>query len=204
MRSLAILGGGGHGKVVADCAERSDWTDIQVFDDSGSALGAWPYSGLGSALLDNPRDFDGVVVGIGSNRTRLSLTRRLADAGGRLATLVHPFASVSRHAIISAGSVVFAGGVVNVDARIGVGGIINTGATVDHDCRLGDGVHVSPGAHLAGGVQIGEGSWIGMGAVIREGISIGRWAIVGAGAVVIRPVADHATVVGNPARTLED
>jgi serine acetyltransferase len=33
---------------------------------------------------------------------------------------------------------------------------------------------------------------------------IGRHAIVGSGAVVVKPVADYAVVVGNPARFVRD
>lgn len=36
MRKLAILGAGGHGKVVADTAECCGWEEVFFFDD------AWP------------------------------------------------------------------------------------------------------------------------------------------------------------------
>lgn len=200
---LAILGGGGHGRVVADCAERLGWSAIQFFDDGAPIPGPWSVAGTGQDLLQRLHEFDGVVVGLGANATRLALTRRIAENGGRLATLTHPNAIVSRHTVIGPGSVIFAGAVINVGARVGIGTIVNTGATVDHDCLLADGVHLSPGTHLAGGVTVGEATWIGIGAVVREGVVIGRDAIIGAGAVVLRSVADGATVIGNPARHLE-
>ena len=42
------------------------------------------------------------------------------------------------------------------------------------------------------------------GAVVREGVSIGAGARVGAGAAVAAPVAAGITVVGVPARPMED
>jgi len=45
---------------------------------------------------------------------------------------------------------------------------------------------------------------IGSGATILPGITIGEGAMVGAGAVVTKDVPDHATVVGNPARVVDD
>jgi acyl-[acyl carrier protein]--UDP-N-acetylglucosamine O-acyltransferase len=45
-----------------------------------------------------------------------------------------------------------------------------------------------------------RGASIGGGAVVVPGRRIGAWSMVGAGAVVTRDVADHALVVGNPAR----
>lgn len=47
-----------------------------------------------------------------------------------------------------------------------------------------------------------EGASIGAGAIVLPGVTIGSWALIGAGAVVTRDVADHALVVGNPARAV--
>ena len=202
---LAILGAGGHGRVVADCAERLGWSQIAFFDDNPNAErpGPWDLTGTVADLLGSATDFDAFIVGIGINRIRLERQQALLAAGGRVATLIHPAATVSRHAVIGAGSVVFAGAVVNAGAVVGQACILNTGCGIDHDDRLADGVHVSPGAHLGGGVSVGESSWIGLGASVREGISIGRDVRVGAGAVVVRHIADGLTVVGNPARDMK-
>jgi len=45
-----------------------------------------------------------------------------------------------------------------------------------------------------------RGATIGANATIICGVTIGRYAMIGAGAVVTKDVADHALVVGNPAR----
>lgn len=203
MTRLALLGAGGHGKVVAEMALLSGWDEVAFFDDSKprhAATGPWEVEGSGSDLLTALSSFDGVVVSIGDGRARLDRQLRLAEAGARIVTLIHPAATVSRHAFLDAGTVVMAGAVVNIDTRIGLAGIINTGATVDHDCRLGDAVHVCPGAHLSGHVQIGNFSWIGVGAAVRQGIQIGHQVMVGAGGVVVGDIGDDLTVTGNPAR----
>lgn len=201
---LAILGAGGHGQVVADAALAGDWDEVVLFDDGGGpASGHWAVAGTRTDLLNRLGDFQGVVVGVGANPARRSLSGVLAGAGARLATVIHPRATVSPYAGIGAGSVVLAGAVVSIGARLGQAVIVNTGATVDHDCELADGVHVAPGAHLAGGITVGAESWIGVGAVVREYAAIGAGSTVGAGAVVVGPVPDGLTVVGNPARPLE-
>lgn len=53
-----------------------------------------------------------------------------------------------------------------------------------------------------GATRICTGASIGAGAILVTGVTIGRWALVGAGSVVTRDVADHAIVVGNPARVI--
>jgi sugar O-acyltransferase (sialic acid O-acetyltransferase NeuD family) len=202
---MAILGASGHGKVVADAAVAAGWRDVTFFDDRWPELrtiGPWSVLGTTDALRHGHRDFDGVVIAIGDNRTRLRKQRELSADGLSFVCVTHPSAVVSPHARIGAGSVVLAGAVVGAFAVIGIAAIVNTGATVDHDGRLGDGVHVSPGAHLGGDVLVGEGAWIGIGAAIRHGISVGAGSVVGAGAAVVKNVAANLTVGGVPARTL--
>lgn len=203
-RRLLVLGGGGHGKVVADAADRQGaWAEIAFLDDRctpGERICDWPVVGRfadAPGLCGPGTDF---AIALGDNRARLDWSSRLLAAGGSLATVVHPHACVSRRATLGAGTVIAAGAVVNPGARLGRVVIVNTGATVDHDCEVGDGVHVSPGAHLGGTVRVGEGAWVGIGASVRHGTRIGAAATVGAGAAVVADVPAGETVVGVPAR----
>jgi sugar O-acyltransferase (sialic acid O-acetyltransferase NeuD family) len=205
MRRLALLGAGGHGKVVADSALCAGWQEVVFYDDAWPGVqscGPWPVAGNSEQLLLDMAGFDGVVVTIGSNAVRLDKQRWLQQVGAALVSVVHPAACVSRYATIGLGSVVMAGAVLNIDVKLGQACIINTGATVDHDDQLADGVHLSPGAHLGGGATVGECSWIGLGASVREGVSIGRNVRIGAGAAVVASAADDVTLVGVPARPL--
>lgn len=202
MKSLAILGASGHGKVVADCAELSGW-QVGFFDDAWPnkrVNGHWPILGNTADLLQRLNEFDGVLVAIGNNTIRNAKLNSLIEAGAKLPVLLHPSCVVSRYALLGAGSVVFAGAVVNVDCRMGIGAIINTGATVDHDCVLGNAVHISPGAHLAGGVSIGDHSWVGIGSSVRQQVRIGANVMVGAGAAVVADISDACVVTGVPAQ----
>ncbi len=205
MKRLAVLGASGHGKVVADSALLFGWSEIIFFDDSWpqkKVVGRWQIIGTSDSMLKEAAEFDGAIIAIGNNQTRLKIFAYLKNAGFNLVTLIHPHAVVSPNAKVAPGSVVFAGAVVNIDAVVGECVIVNTGATVDHDCVLEDGVHIAPGAHLSGNVQVGAGSWVGVGACVKQGIRIGRQVTVGAGAVVIADIADGLTVAGNPARPL--
>ncbi|MDO4879266.1 MAG: acetyltransferase [Neisseria sp.] len=204
-KKLAIVGAGGHGKVVAATALAAAlWTEIVFVDDEaeGEILGL-PVSGctglLGMSIL--PAEYD-LAVAVGNNAARERLCRRFAALGFALPAVVHPSTVIAPDVEIGAGCVVFAQAVIQPCCRIGDGAIINTAATVDHDCVLGGFVHVSPGAHLAGGTQVGGGSWIGIGACTRQLIRIGTNVVVGAGAAVVSDVADGLTVVGNPAKPL--
>lgn len=205
MRRLAILGASGHGKVVADCAECAGWNDVVFFDDAWPNIetnGAWCVIGNTDQLLNDLEKFDGVIIAIGDNLTRLEKYSELLAHGASMVSIVHPDAKLSRYVKLGIGSVVMAGAIINVDTTLGVSCIVNTGATIDHDCTLGDGVHVSPGAHLAGGVTVENGAWIGIGANIRQMIHIGKYSVVAAGAVVVNDIVEECTVAGVPAKSL--
>lgn len=200
---MALLGAGGHGKVVAEIAMLSGWNNITFFDDNWPSCdrnGLWRIEGNTSDLIARLSEFDGVVVTIGDCIIRWQKHKALQTAGATITTVIHPTAIVSPLAKLGVGSVVMAGAIVNIDSLVGESVIINTNATVEHDCWLGDAVHICPGAHLAGNVRVGNGGWIGVGATINQGVVIGEKTVVGAGAVVIASVGDGLTVIGNPAR----
>ena len=203
MTNLLIIGAGGHGKVVADCAiEQGDWERIAFLDDLYPGLTevlGCPVLGKLSDAEQFVNEYPDAVIAVGNNQRRIELLATVRGLGFGLSVICHPSAVISRTAVIGPGSVLFANSVVNTDARLGDGCIVNTGATIDHDCVLADGVHISPGAHLGGAVLVGRASWVGIGACVRELTVIGGRVLVGAGAAVVGDVPDGVTVTGVPA-----
>jgi sugar O-acyltransferase (sialic acid O-acetyltransferase NeuD family) len=203
---LAILGASGHGKVVADAAGVAGWQEVVFFDDAWPGLqenGPWLVNGDTEVLMDSLGEYDGVVVAIGNNAIRANKQLQLVNAGASVVTIIHPDATVSPHARVGSGSVVFAQAVVNACATVGAGVIVNTGSVVEHDCVVGDFSHISPNAVLAGGVRLQEQCWVGAGASIRQLLEVGKAAVVGMGAVVTRDVSAGSVVAGNAARVLK-
>lgn len=199
---LAILGAGGHGRVVAESAVALGWT-VEFFDDARSGGGdGGSVTGTSEALLDATGRYDGVFVAIGHNRTRLAWQGRLARAGARIATICDPSSERSPSAVLGTGCFLARGSIVCTGAVLGMACIVNTAATVDHNCVLSDAVHLSPGVHLSGEVKIGEASWIGTAGAVRNNIRIGSDVIVGVGSVVISDIVSGSTVIGVPARPL--
>lgn len=202
---LAVIGAGGHGKVVAELAAAlGTYGEIVFLDDRAQgSINGFPVIGT-TLLLENslsPEQFD-IAVAVGNNRIRRQIAEKAAALGFALPVLIHPDAYVSPSATVGQGSVVMAKAAVQAGSVLKDGVIVNTAATVDHDCLLDAFVHISPGAHLSGNTHIGEESWIGTGACSRQQIRIGSRATIGAGAVIVCDIPDGMTVAGNPAKPL--
>ena len=202
MTRVVIAGAGAQGAVVADILGDA----VGFVDDRPSQRGATilglPVLGPLAALRDI--EHDAVVVAIGDNRLRRELMEKLLALGARLATAIHPFASVARSASIGEGSMISAGAIVLPRAVIGRGVILNTKCSVDHDSAVGDFAHIGPGATVGGNVRIGEETLIGIGATVASGVAVGARSVIGAGAVVVRDVPDDVTAFGVPARITSD
>jgi sugar O-acyltransferase (sialic acid O-acetyltransferase NeuD family) len=197
---VAVIGAGGHAKVVVATLQAAGCPILAAFDDDerkwGTALLGVPVRGpVTAAPAEAP-----IIIGVGDNRARAALASRLGAAGACFATAVHPLAWVHASVTLGPGTVVFARATVQPDASLGAHVIVNTAASIDHDCVLGDFVHVAPGVLLAGGVTLEEGAFLGIGAAAIPGVRVGAWARVGAGGVVVDPVPAGLTAVGLPAR----
>src|SRR5581483_3713754 len=205
--AVAVLGAGGHAKVVIATLQAAGFTVGAVFDDDRSKQGSRL---LGVEVQGTLDDFAGsgyrrAVLAIGDNATRMRLAERLGDRLPEIEWIVavHPQACLHESVKLGEGAVVFAGAIIQPDTMIGAHTIINTGATVDHDCRIGDFAHIAPGVHLAGEAHVGRGAFLGIGAAIIPGRAVGEWATVGAGAVVVSDIPANVTAVGVPARVLD-
>ncbi len=141
--------------------------------------------------------------GIVSTRRRAFL-EAVQSRGYRFARVLHPSATISRHAELGAGAVVNAGVIISRGAVIAPQVVVNRGALIGHDVRIGSFATIGPGVNIAGGVSVGCGAYVGVGAVIRDHVSIGAESVVGAGAVVVKDVPPNVLVTGLPAKVSKE
>lgn len=195
---LVIIGAGGHGKVIADIAVKSGYTNICFIDDGATGeCVAIPIIGTTErikSLDDGKTDF---VIAIGNNKSRKAFAEKY-DVNW--VCLIHPSAQISMNARIGKGTVIMANASINACASIGEHCIVNTGAIVEHDNAIEDYVHISPRVALGGTVHIGNLTHIGIGATVNNNLEICENCIIGAGAVVVKNIERSGTYMGVPAR----
>lgn len=200
---LIIIGASGHGKVVADLAEKCGYLVKGFLDDNPKIEEHFGYPVLGEVQIveewDAEKDWKTCkfVIAIGENTIRRKIAQRYRKL--QFATLVHPAAVLGKGVCLGAGTVVMAGAVINADAKVGDHCIINTGAIIEHDCMIRDYTHISPGAVVAGTVKIGGMCHIGAGAVVRNNITVCEGVTVGVGAAVVKNILEPGIYVGVPA-----
>jgi sugar O-acyltransferase (sialic acid O-acetyltransferase NeuD family) len=209
---LLIVGAGGFARETAEAvhavnafAPAPHWSLLGFLDDDesihGRLIGGVPV--LGSIdLVEHHLDAK-VVLATGrptDYTSRLRLSRRLALADARYATVIHPAVTLGRSSDVGAGSVVLAHADLTADVVVGRHVAVMPQVVIPHDVRIGDFATLASGVRVGGACDIGEGAYIGAGSIMREGLRIGAWAMIGMASVVTRDVPPERKWFGAPAR----
>ena len=205
-KPIAIIGAGGHAKVLLDALLLCEKTVVALVEkypsDVSSLWGVPVIEEEAFFFRYKPKDLF-LVNGIGSVKLlelREKIYGEFKERGFEFTSVVHPNATLSPRCELAEDVQIMAGAVVQAGCQIGNNTIINTRATIDHDCKIGRHVHVAPGVVISGGVHIAENTHVGAGSTVIQKIKIGKKAMIAAGAVVVRPVMEYACVKGIPAR----
>ena len=124
MKSLLIIGAGGHGQVVKEIAQDLGYERIDFIDDYNSQA-------IGKIKdLENFKEYENAFIGIGNNQLRNKLIDLLERFGYQVPVLIHPTAYISRRASIEAGTAVEPQAIVNANTKIRKGSIVSVGGKV--------------------------------------------------------------------------
>ena len=195
IKNLAIIGAGGHGKVIGDIALLSYCKKISFFDDkvNKNNTKSFPFNVVGSLndLKGCLKDYDAFFVAIGDNNSRFNNIQWLKKEKLNIITPIHPASTISKFSSIGRGTCVMANAVINAGSLIKDGVIINTSASIDHDCLIEDYTHISPNCSLSGNVKLGKFSHLGTGTTVHPGVKIGDNVKTAIGTKIFKDTLDN-------------
>lgn len=204
-KKLVLIGGGGHCKACIDVVECTGQYEIIGILDHDKLLGT---NVLGYKIIGSDNDIAkykklGIhfLITVGQIRSaiiRNNILNSLEQSDCELATVISPYAYVSKHASIGKGTIVMHGAKINAASVVGLNCILNTGCNIEHDTVIGNSTHISTYAVINGGCIIGNDVFVGSNATVSNGINITDDVVLGAASFVNNNIEKAGTYVGNP------
>lgn len=188
MKTVHILGNGGHAKAVADLIQSLAEFSLGYFVVKTQADGSDEISEKDFLDRASTRD-DCLAMGIGGIRSlddRFSIYKKFATLGYEFPPLISPFACVSKSAQLGLGSVIFPFSNIGPGASVGEAGICNTGSNLEHGSSLGYGSHLSTSATVNGDCSVGSLTFVGSNATLEQGVVIPEKSFIKMGTLVTR------------------
>jgi sugar O-acyltransferase (sialic acid O-acetyltransferase NeuD family) len=191
-KKIAIIGAGGHGKVVGEIATLNKYEIIDFFDDKVNEIKNFPFTVRDTEefLKQNLKNYNNFFVAIGNNEVRKKKINFLKNKKVNVVKLFHPNSIVSKLSTVGEGTCVMANATINPGTVIKEGVIINTSASIDHDCVIDDFAHISPNCSLSGNVKVGKFTHLGTGTSVHPGILIGNNVKIAVGSKVFKNIPD--------------
>ena len=192
-KKLAIIGAGGHGKVVGEIALLNKYKIIHFFDDEIEKIKDFPFTISGNLdyLVNHLKDYDSFFVAIGDNQKRYNKLEWLKKQKKNIINLIHPKSTISKFSSLGLGISVMANAVINPGTFIKEGVIINSSASIDHDCVIECFSHISPNCSLSGNVRVGKFTHLGTGTSVHPGINIGNNVKTAVGSKVYKNILNN-------------
>ena len=194
MRTLIIIGGGGHSKQCIEIAELMGYTSIKIYDDFKNGF-ILEYEII-NIIIENCDIF----IGIGDNRTRKLFHEKFKHMN--FINLIHPKSNISKYSEIGLGN--YIGCFTNIlqNVKIGSFNILNDMSCIAHDCSIGDYNHVSINSVMTGNTHIGNGNFLCASTTIIPSKKMGDWNILGANSTLLKDCENNNILVGSPAKII--
>ena len=204
MKSLLLIGGGGHCRSCIDVIEVEGRYKIAgiVNQTDGCSEPVLGYEILGDDedLPELQKKYQIALITVGQIKSadlRVKLFQQLRSLGFELATIISPRAYVSKNVSLGAGTIVLHDALVNTGAKIGNNCILNTKSLVEHDAIVEDHCHISTGSIVNGGTVIREKTFIGSNTVTKEYITVGKNSVIGGGLRVVSDLQENTLMKNN-------
>lgn len=187
MRSIIIIGAGGHAKSCIDVINSTKKFKIKYLIGENKFNNHKIFSFKNIINIENTdkliKNFKklNILIGVGQLKTgkkRNKLYQFYKKKGCNFPKIISSNSYVSKFSRIQEGTIIMHGVIININSIIGKNCIINSKSLIEHDCVIGDNVHVSTGVIINGGVKVGDNSFIGSGSIIKQNRKIPKNSII--------------------------
>ncbi|HHT25385.1 MAG TPA: hypothetical protein GXZ76_07755 [Clostridiaceae bacterium] len=213
VKKIVLIGAGGFGREVAHMIEsinkREKKYELLGFLDDGKQfnhktfINGYPWLGDRNWIL-NHKDDVVCTCTVGEASIKAEIQRTLTQQGVQFETIIAPSVGISGCAQIGNGCVLYWNVGISVNCTIGDGVLLNDGVVLGHDVVLGEFTTIMPGTRISGECTIGKEVNIGGAAFIVPGKKVGDGARIAAGSIVFTNVKAGTTVLGNPAKRMQE
>lgn len=207
-QKVVIIGSGGHAKVVIDIIELENKYEIYglLTNDNLNSFCGYPVLGNDEKLQEiKAMGINNVAIGIGgfrNNQLRKKIYTKISNLDFNIINAIHPSAIIAKTVVLGNGVVVFAGVIINTEAKIFNNCIIATGSTIDHETVIENHCLISAGVTIGANVLIKEGTLCALGSKVISQVQIEKNTLIGAGAVVCKNITESGTYLGVPAKKI--
>ena len=211
MELFAVITGKFHYNFIVSKRIAVVGADLDLIDD----LRGSDYEVVGYFSMQNKNyevDFLGNHMSIEKLKSEVKLVVAVDDTklrdyiwtnhSGRVVQYISESASVSKHATVGDGAVVYPNVYISAGVQIKKLVKISVGSQIHHESQIGEYSVLAPRALVLGRVQIGSHVFLGSNSSIAPDVEVKNGAIVGMNSNVLKNVEVGTKVWGNPAKLI--
>ena len=210
MKDIYALGVGHSTPLFIEIAEAAGWHVVGLYHYNDERTGQIDhgYEILGSFadLYHQPLCGKCFLLTMGDMNIRRDVIANLLKHGGKVPSIIHPSAHISRFAHIAEQGVVVGDRVeIQNDVVVHNNVIIRSDVIVCHNSTIMPNVFIGPKSLIGAYITIEELAYIGQSSTLISGKvdNVGKNTIIGAGSLVTKVIPDNVVVVGSPAKVIK-
>jgi len=208
MTNAAIIGTGGHARVVASLlfSQRNKIEFVGFYDleqiQTNEQILKYPNNGPITTELIKRFSYEKyfLYLAIGNNSERKKWYLKLKEYECITPNLIGEYVYIDQSAKIGDANIICNYSHIGPEAELSDNNLVNTRVTIEHESKLGSHNHLGPASTVAGRCKIFDEVFLGMNSAVIEKKSICSNVVIGAGATVINNITDsNSLYVGSPA-----
>ena len=210
MKDIIVYGAGDFGALIANVISYLDKLNIVAYGDddldkADNFIDKVPIYKMDDLIkFSKNKNIHFAICAIGNNYVRAEKYNYLYKLGFEMISIVHPKSLIDTKVSFGKNVIIEMGTAIHTCSSIGNNVFLGGDALIGHHNYIGNHVLVGGNVSIGGSVIVEDFVSIGVGASIKPGVRIGEGSTIGVGAAVISDVDPNTTVVGVPAKPINN